>query len=167
MIWRYTGTPCSGSICAGWQRLDNNQKTIDIAAAANRLYQLHNDGMIWRYTGTPCSGDSCGGWERLDNNPKTRAIQAGNYNLYQLHSDGGIFKYTGTPCDGASCAGWQRRGCCGAQPARTGDSQAVLPFVPEPACCEKHRWRCCHGRWGTGQELKTESWAAPGNSLPT
>jgi hypothetical protein len=26
-IWRYTGTPCSGSSCPGWTRLDNNTKT--------------------------------------------------------------------------------------------------------------------------------------------
>ncbi len=23
-IWRYTGTPCSGNNCPGWQLLDNN-----------------------------------------------------------------------------------------------------------------------------------------------
>ena len=73
-IWQHTGTPCSGDSCPGWVRLDNNSKTVAIAAAGNQLYQLHRDGWIWRYTGTPCSGNSCPGWERLDNNPKTVAI---------------------------------------------------------------------------------------------
>jgi peptidyl-Lys metalloendopeptidase len=107
-IWRFTGTPCSGNSCPGWQRLDNNPKTIAIAAAGNNLYQLHNDGWIWRFTGTPCSGNSCPGWQRLDNNPKTKAIAAAGSNLYQLHKDGWIWRFTGTPCSGNSCPGWQR-----------------------------------------------------------
>ena len=96
--WRYTGTPCSGDSCPGWQRLDNNSKTVAISAAGGKLYQLHSDGWIWRYTGTPCSGDSLPGWQRLDNNSKTIAISAAGNNLYQLHNDGWIWRYTGTPC---------------------------------------------------------------------
>ena len=73
--------PCSGESCPGWQRLDNNPKTVAIAAAGTHhhqsLYQLQNDGWIWRYTGTPCSGDSCPGWQRLDNNPKTYCDRRG------------------------------------------------------------------------------------------
>jgi hypothetical protein len=65
------------------QRLDNNNKTVAIAAAGDALYQLHNDGWIWRYTGTPCSGESCPGWQRLDHNNKTVAIIAAGNNLYQ------------------------------------------------------------------------------------
>ena len=111
-IWSYTGTPCSGDSCPGWQRLDNNPKTIAITATgtahAQTLYQLHNDGWIWRYTNTPCQGDSCPGWQRLDNNPKTIAIAADGNLLYQLHNDGWIWRYTGTPCNGDSCPGWQR-----------------------------------------------------------
>jgi len=107
-IWRYTGTPCSGDSCPGWQMLDNNPKTISIISGGDQLFQLHNDGWIWRYTGTPCSGDSCPGWQRLDNNPKTVAIVAGDNQLYQLHNDGWIWRYTGTPCSGDSCPGWQR-----------------------------------------------------------
>ncbi len=107
-IWQYTGTPCSGNSCPGWQRLDNNSKTKAITASGNQLYQLHNDGWIWQYTGTPCSGDSCPGWQRLDNNPKTVAIATAGGQLYQLHNDGWIWRYTGTPCNGNSCPGWQR-----------------------------------------------------------
>jgi hypothetical protein len=111
-IWRYTGTPCSGDSCPGWQRLDNNPKTIAIAATGSHhfqaLYQLHNDGWIWRYTDAPCEGDFCPGWQRLDNNSKTIAIAADGNQLYQLHNDGWIWRYTGTPCSGDSCPGWQR-----------------------------------------------------------
>jgi hypothetical protein len=107
-IWRYTGTPCSGNSCPGWQRLDNNPKTVAIVAGGNSLYQLHNDGWIWRFTGTPCSGNSCPGWQRLDNNLKTIAIVAAGSSLYQLHDDGWIWRSTGTPCSGNSCPGWQR-----------------------------------------------------------
>ena len=31
-IWKYTGTPCSGNSCPGWQKLDNNAATVRIAA---------------------------------------------------------------------------------------------------------------------------------------
>ncbi|HET8549657.1 MAG TPA: hypothetical protein VFL57_16725 [Bryobacteraceae bacterium] len=107
-IWRYTGIPCAGNSCPGWQRLDNNPKTVAIASAGTQLYQLHNDGWIWRYTGTACDVDICPGWQRLDNNSKTIAIAAGGSQLYQLHNDGWIWRYTGTPCAGNSCPGWQR-----------------------------------------------------------
>jgi len=111
-IWRYTGPACSGESCPGWQRLDNNPKTVAIAAAGSHhhqlLYQLHNDGWIWRYTNTPCSGDSCPGWQRLDNNPKTFSVAAAGDYLYQLHNDGWIWRYAGTPCSGDSCPGWTR-----------------------------------------------------------
>jgi hypothetical protein len=76
-IWQYTGTPCNGNYCPGWQRLDKNPKATAITAADNQLYQLHNDCGIWQYTGTPCNGGACLGWQRLDRNPKTRAIVAG------------------------------------------------------------------------------------------
>ena len=31
-IWEYTGTPCAGSVCTGWEQLDNNPNTIAIVA---------------------------------------------------------------------------------------------------------------------------------------
>lgn len=107
-IWRYTGTPCSGNSCPGWQVLDNNSRTVTVAVADKALYQLHNDGKIWRYSGTPCSGNSCPGWQMLDNNTKTVSIVAAGTALYQLHNDGKIWRYTGTPCSVNSCPGWQR-----------------------------------------------------------
>jgi peptidyl-Asp metalloendopeptidase len=50
MIWRYMGTPCSANSCPGWQLLDNNPKSVAIAADGGSLYQVHNDGMIWKST---------------------------------------------------------------------------------------------------------------------
>jgi hypothetical protein len=40
-IWRYTGTPCSGNSCPGWQMLDNNGMTGRIDASGGKLYQIH------------------------------------------------------------------------------------------------------------------------------
>lgn len=66
-IWVYTGPPLSG-----WQMLDNNPATTEIATnALGSLYQLHGDGTIWVYRGPPMTG-----WQMLDNNPGTRAIIA-------------------------------------------------------------------------------------------
>ena len=107
-IWRYTGLPCTGDACPGWERLDNNPNTAQIVAAGNQLFQLHKNGWIWRYTGKPCAGEACSGWQRLDNNANTAAIVAGGNQLFQLHKNGWIWRYSGTPCTGDSCPGWQR-----------------------------------------------------------
>jgi hypothetical protein len=133
-IWRYTGTPCCGSSCPGWQMLDNNPATTAIPAARAQLFHLHKDGTIWRYTGTPCSGSSCPDWQMLDNNPQTSAIAAADL-LCQLHKDGTIWRYTGTPAradnssttipgrrrspsPAASCFSCTTTGRSGATPAR-------------------------------------------------
>jgi hypothetical protein len=77
-IWHYTGVPCTGESCPGWQMFDNNPATVAIAVNSDgSLYQRHRDGRIWRYTGVPCTGESCPGWQMLDNNPATVAIAAG------------------------------------------------------------------------------------------
>ena len=75
-IWKYTGTPCSGNSCPGWQMLDDNPAGMYIVGDGGSLFQLHNTGKIWRYTGTPCSGNSCPGWQMLDNNGMTGRIDA-------------------------------------------------------------------------------------------
>jgi hypothetical protein len=36
-IWRFTGVPCSGQSCPGWQLLDNNTKTQEIVASGDHL----------------------------------------------------------------------------------------------------------------------------------
>jgi hypothetical protein len=111
-IWRATGTACSGNNCPGWQKLDDNSKTMAISAGGEhheqRLYQLHNDGAIWRFTDVPCQNDSCPGWERLDNNAKTVAIASAGTLLYQLHNNGDLWRYTDLPCNGNVCPGWQK-----------------------------------------------------------
>ena len=106
-IWRYTGPPCNGSSCPGWQMLDNNLATKAIVADGTLLYQLHNNGKIFRFTGTPCSGNNCPGWRMLDNNTATKSIVAANGQLFQLHTSGKIWQFTGTPCNGDNCPGWQ------------------------------------------------------------
>ena len=105
-IWRSTGETCTGDSCPGWTRLDNNPRTVKVAAGDD-LYQLHGDGSVWRSTGAACDGDSCPGWVRLDNNPMTADIAAAGSNLYQLHRDGRIWRSTGAVCSGESCPGWE------------------------------------------------------------
>jgi hypothetical protein len=86
-IWRSDGSPCGPQFCGnGWDMLDNNPATINIAVDGDQLYQLHNTGKVWRFTGTSCSGASCPGWEMLGNSAKTGRIVAGGGTLYQLHS---------------------------------------------------------------------------------
>jgi hypothetical protein len=41
-IWQYMGTPMTG-----WQELDNNPATVQIAAARGRPYQRHSTGAIF------------------------------------------------------------------------------------------------------------------------
>ena len=109
-IWRYTGTPCSGGSCPGWQLLDNSP-TVSIVAAGQQLYQRRRNGEIWRSKGEPCNSTSCTGWELLDNNPETAEITAGGIpartELYQRRKNGHVWRYTGEPCNGTSCPGWQ------------------------------------------------------------
>jgi hypothetical protein len=100
-IWRSMGAACSGESCPGWQRLDNNTRTVAVAAGGDRLYQLHGDGRVWRSTGA-----SCPGWAMLDNNPATIALAASADRLYQLHRDGRIWRSTGAACAGERCPGW-------------------------------------------------------------
>jgi len=120
-IWKYTGEPCNGDVCKGWIRLDNNEKTINIAAGGTNLYQIRESDdygrEIWQFTGEPCEGNTCAGWQKIDTNNKTANIVAAGIELYQLHqkdvkhwkvNDGeSIWQYTGVPCNGNSCKGWK------------------------------------------------------------
>ncbi len=106
-IWRYTGTPCRGVSCPGWERIDSNPSPVAIVAGAGKLYQLHDDGTIWRFTGAPCDGESCPGWELLDRNRKTAALVASGDELFQLHNDGMVWRFTGALCSRQSCPGWE------------------------------------------------------------
>ena len=101
-ILRATGTACGDAGCPNWQRLDNDRKTVALAASDATLYQLRDNGEVWRSTNTACSGDNCTGWTRLDRNPTTIAIAAGAGVLYQLRNDGTILRFSGTPCSNCS-----------------------------------------------------------------
>jgi len=108
-IWLYTGKPCSGGLCPGWQQLDSNL-AVSIVAAGKQLYQRRGNGEIWSYTDKPCSGGLCPGWQRLDDNSDTIEITAAGRppeapRLYQRRKNGDILRYRGTPCSGTSC--WQ------------------------------------------------------------
>jgi hypothetical protein len=92
-IWTYTGTPCSGSSCTGWQELDDNNESVRIAATGTNLYQLWNNGEIWEYTGTPCGSSSCTGWKNLFNDPNTFELVAGGNKKYQLEDNGKLWEY--------------------------------------------------------------------------
>jgi hypothetical protein len=73
-IWRFTGTPCVGERCGGWELLDRNPASMTIVASGGELYQLHRGGRVWQYTGTPCTATACPGWQMLDNNPATTVL---------------------------------------------------------------------------------------------
>jgi hypothetical protein len=94
-IWTYTGTPCSGTSCTGWQELDDNNESVRIAATGTNLYQLWNNGEIWEYTGTPCVSSTCSGWKNLFNNPNTFELVAGGNQKYQLEDNGKLWQYIG------------------------------------------------------------------------
>jgi len=112
----YTGTPCNGRSCTGWQMIDKNPLTVSIVAAGTpigtppptHLYKRHSDGAIWSYTGKPCVGESCPGWQQLDNNNRTVEMAAAGEELYQRRGDGTILRYKGTPCSSpTSCPEWE------------------------------------------------------------
>ena len=78
--WEYTGTPCNGTTCPGWVKIDNHN-SLGPVAGSNTVYQIRvterEAVSIWQYTGTPCSGRVCSGWVQLDDNPNTKSIVAG------------------------------------------------------------------------------------------
>jgi hypothetical protein len=78
--WQYTGTPCIGTKCPGWVKIDNHPYTGMPAVGSNSVYQLRmppGKVTIWQYTGTPCKANVCSGWVQLDDNPTTTSIVAG------------------------------------------------------------------------------------------
>jgi hypothetical protein len=116
-IWQYTGAPCNGGFCPGWQQLDSNPATAEIAAGGGQLYQFHNgngDNSIWMYTGHPCTPSACAGWVQIGetewlppHHANTQIINAANGVLVQEQLDGSLWKFTGKACTGSeSCPGW-------------------------------------------------------------
>lgn len=70
-IWRYTGVPHR------WEAIDNNPRTVAIAAGSGTLYQRHRDGSVWRYTGQPCTPAGCPGWQQIDAGTTTLVLATG------------------------------------------------------------------------------------------
>jgi hypothetical protein len=52
-IWRYTGTPCKGNVCSGWQQLDGNNQTVQIAATGGQLAARNYAPRRDRHAGGP------------------------------------------------------------------------------------------------------------------
>jgi hypothetical protein len=98
-LWRYNGTPM-----VGWELLDTNTATVEVATDGSTLYQRHGgSGAVWRYTGTPFFG-----WERVGGSATTKTIVATrgleNGWLYELHNDGKIWRFNSTNAAGE---GWE------------------------------------------------------------
>jgi Trypsin-like peptidase domain len=98
-LWRYNGTPM-----VGWELLDTNGATVEVATDGSTLYQRHSgSGAIWRYTNIPLFG-----WERVGGNSLTKSIVATqgleNGWLYQLQGDGEIWRFNS---NNAPFTGWE------------------------------------------------------------
>jgi len=111
-IFRKNDKACADAACfGGWDTLDLNPRTVEIAAGFNGLYQRHGDGKIFRWDGkTLCDASGCGGWALLDQNPNTEVIAAG-HGFYQMHTDGAIFRYMGAgeACTATPCPNWEQQ----------------------------------------------------------
>jgi hypothetical protein len=88
----------------GWELLDTNTATVEVATDGSTLYQRHGgSGAVWRYTGTPFFG-----WERVGGSATTKTIVATrgleNGWLYELHNDGKIWRFNSTNAAGE---GWE------------------------------------------------------------
>lgn len=91
---RYTGLPCVGSSCVGWEPIDDDQSVAQTVAADGRLYKLRTNGAIYQYTWLPCFGITCQGWIPLDVGTQTKAIAATGTTLYKMHANGSIWRFT-------------------------------------------------------------------------
>ena len=128
-IWVYTGTPCSGSSCPGWQLLDDNNESVRIAAGDNGLYQLHNTGKIWHYTGTPCSGGACPRVADAGRQPRRTANRDGRkqpLRTAQHWEDLALYGHTlqRQQLPRLAAAGWQ---CCNGRDRRGGQQPLSAP----------------------------------------
>jgi hypothetical protein len=103
-VWGYTGVPCNGKVCSGWEMLDDETTTIQIAAGNGTLYQRHTDGSVWQWTGAVCNGNACNRWTQIGSNAAN--ILAAGSNVY-LYNQNGLYQFNGEPCTNPStCPGW-------------------------------------------------------------
>lgn len=98
-IWQYTGTPCNATSCPGWQHLDNNPATDQIAGISSTdpssIVQHHStDGSLWLYTGQPCSGSSCPGWTYIGGAPSAKIIIVSETQgrVFVMNTDGSVWE---------------------------------------------------------------------------
>jgi hypothetical protein len=107
-VWGYTGTPCDGQVCPGWEMLNDDSRAVQIAAGAGTLYQLNNDGAIWQWNGAVCNGNACNRWTQIG--AGATAVYAAGTNVYFYGcpaNNCGMYQYTGQPCSNpANCPGW-------------------------------------------------------------
>jgi hypothetical protein len=92
-IWRYTGTPCDGNFCPGWQQIDNNPantvKAIVVAEVSGQVFKLLNNGQVWHFTGVPF------GWALYDAGIKS--IAAANNAIVEWRDDDSLWWVDGAP----------------------------------------------------------------------
>lgn len=98
---------CARSECV-WIDIDNDPRTIALAASSDSLFQLRSNGWIWKWRGGACVDGACANWTRLDHNSQTIAIAANDNDLFQLHRTGAIWRWTGGACDESFCGSWVR-----------------------------------------------------------
>ena len=97
---------CEGSSCR-WIDIDNNNRSIEVAATRNSLFQLHNTGLVWQWLGQPCESGICPHWRLIGNDQRTIAISGNDNNLFQLRANGEILRWLGTECSGPNCTSWE------------------------------------------------------------
>src|SRR5580692_1166703 len=103
-VWGYTNVPCNGAVCSGWKMLDDESKTVQIAAGSGTLYQRQNDGSIWQWNGTVCNGNACARWTQIG--AGASQLWAAGGNVYE-YTDSGLYQYYGPACSNTiTCPGW-------------------------------------------------------------
>jgi hypothetical protein len=92
-IWRYTGTPCNGNACPGWQPIDSNSagtvKAIVAAEVSGQVFKLLNNGQVWQFSGVPFD------WVSFD--AGVQSIAASNNAIVELRNDGSIWWLDAAP----------------------------------------------------------------------
>ena len=75
-LWKWDGhTACSATACPGWDLIDTDSRTQEIAAGGDTLFMRQVDGKLWKWDGSSrCTATACPGWALIDMNPRTQAI---------------------------------------------------------------------------------------------
>ena len=112
-IFRYTGTPCNGNSCPGWQMLDNDLRNRRIVAGGETFYRmtirpthLGSVRRLYKFTGAPCVGGTCSSWQLIAGGPmiKVAANPSEVYAVDATHNR--MWRYNGAPCIPTHCPAW-------------------------------------------------------------